>query len=105
MKKALYALLAFAAVFASTEASANPTIRTWAPGTSAIYIYMANPTDRSYSCTVSYSWAYDSWGTPYSGTETFAVTFQPNQGEREVSRMSGSFVNLHVTSGPSVQCN
>ena len=100
--KALLAVAALGA--ASTAALANPSMRTSQPG-SAIYIYLSNPEDRAYNCTISYDWAYDSFGDVITGHEDFQVTIGAKSGDTQVHRFSGSYVRLRITGGPSINCN
>lgn len=105
MKNYIRAVLLAMAVFGvSSVAYAYPSVRAYQPG-SAIIIYMANPEDRPFNCTVSYSWAYDSFGETKTGSESFSVGVAARQGEVQVHRFAGSYVNLKVTSGPQMQCN
>jgi len=97
-------LLSVAAFGITSVACAYPSIRVEEPG-SAIIIYMANAEDRPYNCTISYSWAYDSFGETKTGSESFSIGAGAKQGEAQVHRFSGSYVHLRVTSGPNLQCN
>ena len=102
LAKAAIALAACAV--GASPAFAYPSLRTSQPG-SAIYIYAANPEDRAYSCTISYDWAYDSFGEVKTGREEFQVVIGAKTGDSQVHRFSGSYVRLRITGGPSMNCN
>jgi hypothetical protein len=102
LTRAVLTLAACAA--AASPAFAYPSIRTAQPG-SAIYIYAANSEDRAYSCTISYEWAYDSFGEVKTGREEFQVYVGARSGDTQVHRFSGSYVRLRITGGPSMNCN
>ena len=106
MKKlfAKSAIAVAACALGASPAFAYPTLRTAQPG-SAIYIYVANPEDRAYSCTISYDWAYDSFGEVKTGHEEFQVGIGARTGDSQVHRFSGSYVRLRITGGPSMNCN
>ena len=92
------------AVIISAPAQAYPAMRSSQPG-SAIYIYLSNSEDRAYNCTISYDWAYDSFGETKTGHENFQVTIDAKRGDTQVHKFSGSYVNLRITGGPSMNCN
>lgn len=105
IKTHIRAVLLTTAVFGvSSVAYAYPSFRVDQLG-SAIYIYKANPENKRYNCTLSFSWAYDSFGETKTGSESFPVGVDPNSGETLAFRMSGAFVNLRMTSGLNSQCN
>ncbi|MFM5917517.1 MAG: hypothetical protein ACKOOL_08295 [Novosphingobium sp.] len=98
-------VLALAAcTLAAAPALAYPSIRTSQPG-SAIIIYAANSEDRAYNCTITYDWAYDSFGETKTGHEEFQVGIGAKTGDTQIHRFQGSYVNLRITGGPSMNCN
>ena len=102
LTRAALALTACAA--AASPAFAYPSMRTSQPG-SAIIIYAANSEDRAYSCTISYDYAYDSFGEVKTGHEDFQVYVGAKSGDTQVHKFSGAYVRLRVTGGPSMNCN
>jgi hypothetical protein len=96
------ALAAFTA--AASPALAYPSLRNSQPG-SAIIIYAANSEDRAYNCTITYDWAYDSFGEVKTGHEEFQVNIGAKIGDTQIHRFEGSYVNLRITGGPSMNCN
>ncbi len=101
----ILACLASAAVgIVATTAAAYPSLRTSQPG-SAIIVYLSNPEDRTYNCTITYDYAYDSFGEIKTGHHEFQVTIDAKRGDTQVHKFSGSYVRLRVTGGPSMNCN
>lgn len=88
----------------ASPAFAYPSIRTSTPG-SAIIIYAANSEDRAYNCTITYDYAYDSFGEVKTGHEEFQVGIGAKTGDSQIHRFSGAYVNLRLTGGPSMNCN
>lgn len=103
MKKAIICL-SMLCISLSTAATAYPTMRSSAGG-SSIYIYVANSEDRAYNCTIDYDWAYDSFGETKTGHESVNVGVGAKQGEFQAHRFSGSYPNLRFTSSPVINCN
>lgn len=104
MKRTLAAWTALACCVLSPTASAYPSMRAQAAG-SALFIYLSNPEDRPYSCTITYSWAHDSFGEKIEKSESFQVSVPAKANEFQAHKNSGSYVNMRFTAGPSMQCN
>ena len=104
MKKAVYFSSILLGTLLAAPASAYPSFRSSAGG-SSLYIYVSNPEDRAYNCTVTYEWAYDSYGETKTGSESVNVNVAAKQGEVEAHRFSGSYPHLRFTNGPTPQCN
>lgn len=103
MKKAIRALTVTIGLLA-TSAGAYPSMRPYSSGSSLI-IYMSNAEDRAYNCTINYAWAYDSFGDQKTGSESIQVSVPAKAPEFQAHRFAGSYVNLHFTDGPSMNCN
>ena len=102
MKKPIALFVALISI--SGSAVAYPSMRSETAG-SALFIYVSNPEDRAYNCTIAYDWAYDSYGELKTGSESFSVNVGAKQGEFQAHRYSGSYPHLRFTSGPTINCN
>jgi hypothetical protein len=82
----------------------RPTVRSETPG-SAILLFFTNQSTRNFRCQVSYGWQHLRFGNPIRGTETFSVLVPAGSRDALLSRFSGSYVNLRLTTRVSLSCN
>ena len=104
IKNTILFLAALTYMAVSTTATAEPSMRV-TQGGSYIVIYMSNPEDRAYNCSIRYDWQYDSFGDIVTGQKNFSVGVSKTQNEFVAHDWTGSMVNLKVTSGPFMSCN
>lgn len=95
-------LFVFSALLLVTAHAAPSTNSYWSG--SYFFINATNDEDKTYNCSVSYSWSYDDFGTrktqSFNGTFTVQAKWKGN-----VLRNEGAWVNPKTESGPNVQCN
>ncbi|MBX9904977.1 MAG: hypothetical protein K2Y31_11515 [Burkholderiales bacterium] len=84
--------------------SSMPTFRTSTPG-SSIFIYVTNKGVASYACSISFSFAHDSFGEVVTGRESTTVNIGPNIFDFNIYKKTGSLVNLRMTSALMTNCN
>lgn len=82
---------------------ARPVFRWWTPG-SAIVGFARSESSSTYRCAIELHWAYDSFGQEIAGSGTNSIVIAPNTPETKVYDFSGSYVHLHLTSDPVVEC-
>lgn len=96
-------LVASAILMVTTPALAAPQTKSYWSG-SYFFIDAANSEERPYSCTFSYTFAYDDYGTrktkDISGSFTVSAKSSIN-----AHKLTGAWVNPAITSGPNIQCN
>jgi len=100
---AIKLLIAPAILVCAMPAFGAPSIKSYWSG-SYYFIDAANSEDRSYSCTFSYTFAYDDFGSrktkDVSGSFTVSAKSSIN-----AHKLTGAWVNPAITNGPNIQCN
>jgi len=84
--------------------SGEQTVRTQIVG-SGLFIWMSNTGSRPYTCTLSFSWGYDSAGDHYTHRENVTVPLAANASEVQAFKTEGAYANLRFDDGITKQCN
>lgn len=87
-----------------SRVTGQPTLRVEEPG-SAILLHFSNSSGANFRCSGSYSYAYSSFGSTQTGSNSYAVDVPNGTSDAVLSRFSGSYPNLRTTSRVSMQCN
>lgn len=103
----MQARVAFAFVLSAAAftqiAHASPAIRTEVKP-SAFFVFANNSEDRSYNCSISYTWSHDDYGTRKSQQINTVASVAPKS-NGVIHSLQGSYVRLQIDSGPNIQCN
>jgi len=71
---------------------------------SAIFIYANNQEDRAYTCSISYTWSHDDYGTRKSDTVNATAVVNPKF-NGVIHSLTGSYVRVKLEGGASISCN
>lgn len=102
MKKLHIVAIFFIALGALGSAHAAPTLRTSVPG-SAIFFYVSNQEDRSYNCTITYSYSWDDFGTRQTRNDQSNASV-PAKFDGQVLKVTQNAPNVALNSA-SLACN
>ncbi|WP_343633716.1 hypothetical protein [Roseateles sp.] len=96
-------LVAAGMLLAALPVLAAPSTRV-AVQKSGVLIIASNPDDRSYNCSISFTWSHNDFGTRKSQSVNTVAGVGPKVNDVVIYNLSGAWVDVQIEGGVNISC-